>query len=58
MLINPWTAIYTTKLFGLDAAAIINRVNRIKGMGAVVITVDGKLAYTDNLIGRISPLTM
>ena len=50
--------IYTTKLFGLDAAAIINRVNRIKGMGAVVITVDGKLAYTDNLIGRISPLTM
>lgn len=50
--------IYTTKLFGLDAASIIHRVNRIKGMGAVVITVDGKLAYTDNLIGRISPLTM
>ncbi|MFT8342003.1 MAG: FAD:protein FMN transferase [Clostridium beijerinckii] len=50
--------IYTTKLFGLDAASIIHRVNRIKCMGAVVITVDGKLAYTDNLIGRISPLTM
>ncbi|OOM68243.1 FAD:protein FMN transferase [Clostridium sp. BL-8] len=50
--------IYTTKLFGLDAASIIHKVNRIKGMGAVVITVDGKLAYTDNLIGRISPLTM
>ncbi|GEP67014.1 FAD:protein FMN transferase [Clostridium beijerinckii] len=50
--------IYTTKLFGLDAASIIHRVNRIKGMGAVVITVDGKLAYTNNLIGRISPLTM
>ena len=50
--------IYTTKLFGLDAASIIHRVNRIKGMDAVVITVDGKLAYTDNLIGRISPLTM
>ncbi|WP_270562970.1 FAD:protein FMN transferase [Clostridium beijerinckii] len=50
--------IYTTKLFGLDAASIIHRVNRIKGMGAVVITVDGKLAYTDNLKGRISPLTM
>jgi thiamine biosynthesis lipoprotein len=50
--------IYTTKLFGLDAASIIHRVNRIKGMGAVVITVDGKLAYTDNLIGRIYPLTM
>lgn len=50
--------IYTTKLFGLDAASIIHTVNRIKGMGAVVITVDGKLAYTNNLIGRISPLTM
>ncbi|GLC29011.1 FAD:protein FMN transferase [Clostridium omnivorum] len=50
--------IYTTKLFGLDPASIIHRVNRIKGMGAVVITVDGKLAYTDNLIGRIYPLTM
>lgn len=50
--------IYTTKLFGLDAASIIHRVNKIKGMGAVVITVDGKLAYTDNLKGKISPLTM
>ncbi|OPJ59032.1 FAD:protein FMN transferase [Clostridium chromiireducens] len=50
--------IYTTKLFGLDAASIIHRVNRIKGMGAVVITVDGKLAHTDNLLGKISPLTM
>jgi thiamine biosynthesis lipoprotein len=50
--------IYTTKLFGLDAASIIRRVNSIKGMGAVVITVDGKLAYTNNLIGRISLLTM
>lgn len=50
--------IYTTKLFGLDAASIIHRVNRIKGMGAVVITEDGKLAYTDSLIGRIYPLTM
>ncbi|MBL4935330.1 FAD:protein FMN transferase [Clostridium sp. YIM B02515] len=50
--------IYTTKLFGLDAASIIRRVNSIKGMGAVVITVDGKLAYTDNLIGKIYPLTM
>jgi thiamine biosynthesis lipoprotein len=50
--------IYTTKLFGLDAASIIHRVNQIKGMGAVVITVDGKLAYTDNLKGKIYPLTM
>ncbi|MBV7272086.1 FAD:protein FMN transferase [Clostridium sp. PL3] len=50
--------IYTTKFFGLDAASIIHRVNTIKGIGAVVITVDGKLAYTDNLIGKIYPLTM
>ncbi|MDD7794779.1 FAD:protein FMN transferase [Clostridium sp. 'White wine YQ'] len=50
--------IYTTKLFGLDATSIIHAVNRINGMGAVVITVDGKLAYTDNLKGRIYPITM
>jgi thiamine biosynthesis lipoprotein len=50
--------IYTTKLFGLDATSIIHRVNSIKGMDAVVITVDGKLAYTNNLIGRIYPSTM
>jgi thiamine biosynthesis lipoprotein len=50
--------IYTTQLFGLDAASIIHKVNSIEGMGAVVITIDGKLAYTKNLIGRISPLTM
>lgn len=46
--------IYTTKLFGLDAASIIHRVNKIKELGAVVITVDGQLACTDNLIGKIS----
>jgi thiamine biosynthesis lipoprotein len=45
--------IYTTKLFGLDAASIIHRVNRMKDMSAVVITVEGELACTDNLIGRI-----
>ncbi|AGF58725.1 thiamine biosynthesis lipoprotein [Clostridium saccharoperbutylacetonicum] len=50
--------IYTTKLFGLDAASIIHRVNKIEGMGAIVITVDGRLAHTNNLIGRIHPLTM
>jgi thiamine biosynthesis lipoprotein len=50
--------IYTTKLFGFDAASIIRRVNEIKDMGAVVITMDGRLACTDNLIGKIDPLTM
>jgi thiamine biosynthesis lipoprotein len=50
--------IYTTKLFGFDAASIIHRVNRIKDIGAVVITMDGKLACTDNLIERIYPLKM
>lgn len=46
--------IYTTKLFGLDTASIIRKVNSMNGMGAIVITVDGKLAHTDNLIGRIT----
>nr|WP_314461347.1 FAD:protein FMN transferase [uncultured Clostridium sp.] len=50
--------IYTTELFGLDAASIIRRVNKVKEMGAVVITVDGKLACTNNLVGRIQPLIM
>ncbi|GLB28296.1 FAD:protein FMN transferase [Lacrimispora amygdalina] len=50
--------IYTTKLFGLDAALIIHRVNRMKDIGAVVITVDGKLACTENLMERIHPLSM
>lgn len=49
--------IYTTKLFGFDAASIIQRVNKMKNLGAIVITVDGKLAYTDNLVGKISYLT-
>nr|WP_288828686.1 FAD:protein FMN transferase [uncultured Clostridium sp.] len=50
--------IYTTKLFGLDAALIIHRVNRMKDIGAVVITVDGKLACTENLMEQIHPLSM
>ncbi|RFZ80241.1 FAD:protein FMN transferase [Lacrimispora amygdalina] len=50
--------IYTTKLFGLDAALIIHRVNKMKDIGAVVITVDGKLACTENLMERIHPLSM
>jgi thiamine biosynthesis lipoprotein len=45
--------IYTTKLFGFDAVSIIRRVNKIKDMGAVVITMDGRLACTDNLMGKI-----
>lgn len=49
--------IYTTQLFGLDAVSIIQRVNRINNMGAVVITVDGNLAYTNNLKGKIYPIT-
>ncbi len=49
--------IYTTKLFGFDAASIIQKVNKMKEMGAIVITVDGKLAYTDNLMGKIAHLT-
>ena len=45
--------IYSTKLFGLNAASIIHRVNQLKDMGAVVITLDGNMACTENLKGRI-----
>ena len=45
--------IYTTELFGLDAASVIRRVNRISNMGAVVITLDGELAFTNNLRGKL-----
>jgi thiamine biosynthesis lipoprotein len=41
--------ICTTELFGLDAASVIRRVNRLSHMGAVVITLDGELACTNNL---------
>lgn len=50
--------IYTTELFGLDAVSIIRRMNNMKDLGAVVITLDGKLACTENLMGRIRPLSM
>ena len=50
--------IYTTELFGLDAVSIIRRMNNMKDLGAVVITLDGKLACTKNLMGRIQPLSM
>ncbi|MDK2807900.1 MAG: FAD:protein transferase [Clostridiales bacterium] len=46
--------IYTTKSFGLSTASIIHTVNHQKDLGAIVITLDGKLAHTDNLIGKIS----
>jgi thiamine biosynthesis lipoprotein len=45
--------IYTTKLFGLDAASIIRSVSNLKGMGAIVITMDGQMAFTDNLRGKV-----
>jgi thiamine biosynthesis lipoprotein len=45
--------ICTTELFGLDAASVIRRVNRISNMGAVVITLDGELACTNNLRGKL-----
>ena len=45
--------IYTTELFGLDAVSIIHKVNSMKDLGAVVITLDGKLACTHNLMERI-----
>ncbi len=45
--------IYTTELFGLDAVSIIHKVNSMNDLGAVVITLDGNLACTHNLMGRI-----
>ena len=50
--------IYTTELFGLDAVSIIRKMNNMNDLGAVVITLDGKLACTENLMGRIQPLSM
>lgn len=50
--------IYTTELFGLDAVSIIRKMNNMKDLGAVVITLDGKLACTENLMERIHPLCM
>ncbi|MBE5977713.1 MAG: FAD:protein FMN transferase [Paenibacillaceae bacterium] len=50
--------IYTTELFGLDAVSIIRRMNKMNDLGAVVITLDGKLACTENLMGRIHPFSM
>jgi FAD:protein FMN transferase len=41
--------IYTTKLFGLSPRTILETVNNIEGMAAIVITVDGQLATTDNI---------
>lgn len=46
--------IYTTTLYGLDAASIIHRVHSMNGIAAVVITTDGNLAYTENLRGNIT----
>ncbi|PYE52447.1 FAD:protein FMN transferase [Paenibacillus barcinonensis] len=49
--------IYTTELFGLDAASIIHKVNAMEQIGAAVITKDGNLAYTESLKGKIHPIT-
>lgn len=45
--------IYTTKLFGLAPERILQTVNQIKGMAAIVITTDGLLATTNNIRDRI-----
>ncbi len=46
--------IYTTKLFGLAPRRILETVNNIEGMEAIVITVDGQLATTTNLRDKIT----
>ncbi|MFM2484884.1 FAD:protein FMN transferase [Celerinatantimonas yamalensis] len=45
--------IYTTKLFGLDPRSILETVNHIEGMEAIVITIDGQLATTANIRDKI-----
>ena len=49
--------IYTTELFGLDAASIIHKVNRMEHIEAAVITTDGEMAYTERLQGKIQPIS-
>lgn len=49
--------IYTTELFGLDAASIIRKVNQMKHIEAAVITTDGDMAYTESLQGKIQPIS-
>ncbi|ASA56551.1 FAD:protein FMN transferase [Vibrio gazogenes] len=46
--------IYTTKLFGLDPQSILETVNQIDGLEAVVITVDGQFAVTANLRNKVT----
>ncbi|WP_165313672.1 FAD:protein FMN transferase [Vibrio ziniensis] len=46
--------IYTTKLFGLAPKNILETVNKIDGLEAIVITVDGQFAVTGNLRGRVT----
>lgn len=46
--------LYTTKLFGLKPQAILQAVNAMKGMDAIVITVDGQLATTPGLTDKIT----
>lgn len=46
--------LYTTKLFGLDPRSILATVNKIDGMEAIVITVDGQLAFSTNIKGKIT----
>ncbi len=46
--------IYTTKLFGMPPKRILDSVNGIEGIEAVVITVDGQLAVSTNLRDKIT----
>ncbi|MCS3430324.1 FAD:protein FMN transferase [Klebsiella sp. BIGb0407] len=46
--------IYTTRLFGQDPRRILETVNNIEGMEAIVITLDGQLATTTNLRNKLT----
>lgn len=45
--------LYTTIFFGLDVSSILQRVNTIENMAAIVITTDGMMAHTHNLQDKI-----
>ena len=46
--------IYTTKLFGLSPRRIVETVNHLEGMDAIVMTLDGQFATTTGIRNKIT----
>lgn len=45
--------IWTTRLFGKDAAEVLSVLNQLEDIEGIVITTDQKMAYSDGLKGKI-----